>query len=79
MYQKARDSHLSRPASRHVRPRPGTGAAGLIWTRPPQEKLERPAREAIVAAATGLAGTRGLDAMSIRGLSREPICATSLS
>jgi hypothetical protein len=40
--------------------------AGLIWTRPPAEKRERPAREAIVAAATGLAGAHGLDAVSIR-------------
>jgi hypothetical protein len=46
---------------------PGTpGPAGLIWTRPPKEKRERPTREAIVAAATGLAGTHGLDAVSIR-------------
>jgi AcrR family transcriptional regulator len=40
--------------------------AGLIWTRPPKEKRERPTREAIVAAATGLADTHGLDAVSIR-------------
>jgi hypothetical protein len=40
--------------------------AGLIWTRPPKEQRERPTREAIVAAATGLADTRGLDAVSIR-------------
>jgi AcrR family transcriptional regulator len=47
-------------------PAPGTGPAGLIWTRPPAEKRERPAREAIVAAATGLADTHGLDAVSVR-------------
>lgn len=41
-------------------------AAGLIWTRPPKEKRERPTREAIVAAATGLADSHGLDAVSIR-------------
>jgi AcrR family transcriptional regulator len=40
--------------------------AGLIWTRPPTEKRERPTREAIVAAATGLADTHGLDAVSVR-------------
>jgi AcrR family transcriptional regulator len=40
--------------------------AGLIWTRPPKEKRERPTREAIVAAATGLADTHGLDAVSVR-------------
>jgi AcrR family transcriptional regulator len=40
--------------------------AGLIWTRPPKEKRERPTREAIVAAATDLADTHGLDAVSIR-------------
>ncbi|HEY6790955.1 MAG TPA: TetR/AcrR family transcriptional regulator [Trebonia sp.] len=40
--------------------------AGLIWTRPLKEKRERPTREAIVAAATGLADTHGLDAVSIR-------------
>jgi AcrR family transcriptional regulator len=40
--------------------------AGLIWTRPPKEKRERPTREAIVAAAIGLADTHGLDAVSIR-------------
>jgi len=40
--------------------------AGLIWTRPPKEKRERPTREAIVAAATDLADTDGLDAVSIR-------------
>ena len=42
------------------------GPAGLIWTRPPKEKRERPTREAIVAAAIGLADTDGLDAVSIR-------------
>ena len=41
-------------------------AAGLIWTRPPKEKRERPTREAIIAAATDLADTHGLDAVSIR-------------
>jgi AcrR family transcriptional regulator len=40
--------------------------AGLIWTRPSKEKRERPTREAIVAAATDLADTHGLDAVSIR-------------
>jgi AcrR family transcriptional regulator len=40
--------------------------AGLIWTRPPKEKRERPTREAIVAAATDLADTHGLDAVSVR-------------
>ena len=40
--------------------------AGLIWTRPPTEKRERPTREAIVAAAIGLADTHGLDAVSVR-------------
>ena len=40
--------------------------AGLIWTRPPKEKRERPTREAIVAAAIDLADTHGLDAVSIR-------------
>ena len=39
---------------------------GLIWTRPPTEKRERPTREAIVAAATDLADAHGLDAVSIR-------------
>ena len=47
-------------------PAPGPAPAGLIWTRPPAEKRERPTREAIVAAATGLADTHGLDAVSIR-------------
>jgi AcrR family transcriptional regulator len=47
-------------------PAQGPAPAGLIWTRPPKEKRERPAREAIVAAATGLADTHGLDAVSIR-------------
>ena len=54
-------------------PHPGTSdpaqepaPAGLIWTRPPKEKRERPTREAIVAAATDLADTHGLDAVSIR-------------
>jgi AcrR family transcriptional regulator len=40
--------------------------AGLIWTRSPQEKRERPTREAIVAAATDLADTHGLEAVSVR-------------
>jgi AcrR family transcriptional regulator len=40
--------------------------AGLIWTRPPKEQRQRPTREAIVAAATDLADTDGLDAVSIR-------------
>ena len=44
----------------------GPAPAGLIWTRPPKEKRERPTREAIVAAATDLADTHGLDAVSIR-------------
>jgi AcrR family transcriptional regulator len=47
-------------------PAPGAAPAGLIWTRPPAEKRERPTREAIVATATGLADTHGLDAVSIR-------------
>jgi AcrR family transcriptional regulator len=47
-------------------PAPGPAPAGLIWTRPPREKRERPTREAIVAAAAGLADTHGLDAVSIR-------------
>ena len=47
-------------------PAPGPAPAGLIWTRPPAEKRERPTREAIVAAATDLADTHGLDAVSIR-------------
>ena len=47
-------------------PVPGAAPAGLIWTRPPKEKRERPTREAIVAAATDLADTDGLDAVSIR-------------
>jgi AcrR family transcriptional regulator len=47
-------------------PAPGPAPAGLIWTRPPAEKRERPTREAIVAAATGLADTHGLDAVSVR-------------
>src|SRR5258708_23728075 len=47
-------------------PAPGPAPAGLIWTRPPKEKRERPTREAIVAAATDLADTRGLDAVSVR-------------
>jgi AcrR family transcriptional regulator len=49
------------------RPGPVPGApAGLIWTRPPAEKRERPTREAIVTAATDLADDHGLDAVSIR-------------
>jgi AcrR family transcriptional regulator len=47
-------------------PAHGPAPAGLIWTRPPQEKRERPTREAIVAAATDLADTHGLDAVSVR-------------
>ena len=47
-------------------PAHGPAPAELIWTRPPKEKRERPTREAIVAAATGLADTHGLDAVSIR-------------
>jgi AcrR family transcriptional regulator len=47
-------------------PVPGAAPVGLIWTRPPAEKRERPTREAIVAAATDLADTHGLDAVSIR-------------
>ena len=47
-------------------PAQGPAPAGLIWTRPPEEKRERPTREAIVAAATDLADTHGLDAVSIR-------------
>jgi AcrR family transcriptional regulator len=47
-------------------PAQGLAPAGLIWTRPPKEKRERPTREAIVAAATDLADTHGLDAVSIR-------------
>ena len=47
-------------------PAAGPTPAGLIWTRPPKEKRERPTREAIVAAATDLADTHGLDAVSIR-------------
>src|SRR5258707_15892468 len=47
-------------------PAPGPAPAGLIWTRPPKEKRERPTREAIVVAATDLADTHGLDAVSIR-------------
>jgi len=47
-------------------PAPGPAPAGLIWTRPPKKQRERPTREAIVAAATALADTHGLDAVSIR-------------
>src|SRR5260370_34248877 len=47
-------------------PAQGPAPAGLIWTRPPKEKRERPTREAIVAAATDLADTHGLDAVSVR-------------
>ena len=47
-------------------PAPGPAPAGLIWTRPPKEKRERPTREAIVAAATELADSHGLDAVSVR-------------
>jgi AcrR family transcriptional regulator len=44
----------------------GPAPAGLIWTRPPKQQRQRPTREAIVAAATDLADTHGLDAVSIR-------------
>ena len=57
------------PAGQHPGtsdPAHGPAPAGLIWTRPPKEQRERPTREAIVAAATGLADTHGLDAVSIR-------------
>jgi AcrR family transcriptional regulator len=57
------------PAGQHPGtsdPAHGPAPAGLIWTRPPKEQRERPTREAIVAAATGLADTHGLDAASIR-------------
>src|ERR1700726_404938 len=47
-------------------PAHGPAPARLIWTRPPKEKRERPTREAIVAAATDLADTHGLDAVSVR-------------
>ncbi len=47
-------------------PAQGPAPAGLIWTRPPKQPRARPTREAIVAAATGLADTHGLDAVSIR-------------
>src|SRR5258708_129559 len=47
-------------------PVPGAAPVGLIWTRPQAEKRERPTTEAIVAAATDLADTHGLDAVSIR-------------
>jgi AcrR family transcriptional regulator len=47
-------------------PVPGAAPAALIWTRPPKEQRERPTREAIVAAATDLADTNGLDAVSVR-------------
>src|ERR1700724_3848654 len=47
-------------------PARGPAPAGLIWTRPPKQQRQRPTREAIVAAATGLADTHGLDAVSIR-------------
>ncbi len=47
-------------------PAPGPAPAGLIWTRPPRQQRQRPTREAIVAAATGLADTHGLDAVSVR-------------
>ena len=47
-------------------PARGPAPAGLIWTRPPKKQRERPTREAIVAAATGLADTHGLDAVSVR-------------
>jgi AcrR family transcriptional regulator len=53
------DSGTSDPAQ-------GPAPAGLIWTRPPKEKRERPTREAIVAAAIELADTHGLDAVSVR-------------
>jgi AcrR family transcriptional regulator len=47
-------------------PAQGPAPSGLIWNRPPKEQRERPTREAIVAAATDLADTHGLDAVSIR-------------
>jgi len=47
-------------------PARGLAPAGLIWTRPPKEQRQRPTREAIVAAATALADTHGLDAVSVR-------------
>src|ERR1700728_952360 len=47
-------------------PAHGPAPAGLIWTRPPKEQRQCPTREAIVAAATDLADTHGLDAVSIR-------------
>jgi AcrR family transcriptional regulator len=47
-------------------PAPRAAPAGLIWTRTPAEKRERPTREAIVAAAIDLADTHGLDAVSVR-------------
>jgi AcrR family transcriptional regulator len=47
-------------------PAPGAAPAGLIWTRPPAEKRERPTREAIVAAAIDLADAHGLEAVSVR-------------
>jgi AcrR family transcriptional regulator len=53
------DSGTSDPAQ-------GPAPAGLIWTRLPKEKRERPTREAIVAAAIDLADTHGLDAVSVR-------------
>jgi AcrR family transcriptional regulator len=58
-FSPGQDSGTSGPAQ-------GPAPAGLIWTRPPEEKRERPTREAIVAAATDLADTHGLDAVSIR-------------
>jgi hypothetical protein len=68
------DSGTSDPAQ-------GPALAGLIWTRPPKEKRERPDREAIVAAATGLADTHGLDAVSIRrvaaALQTRPMVVTA--
>jgi AcrR family transcriptional regulator len=57
------------PAGQHPGtpgPAHGPAPAGLIWTRPPKEQRERPTREAIVAAATELADSHGLDAVSIR-------------
>jgi hypothetical protein len=66
MYRRARDTTS---ADRHPGtsgPAHGPAPAGLIWTRVPKEKRERPTREAIVTAATVLANTHGLDAVSVR-------------
>jgi AcrR family transcriptional regulator len=66
VYHRGHDTNFSWPASRHARPRPRAGARRADLDPAPKEKRERPTREAIVAAATGLAGTRGLDAVSVR-------------